>query len=252
MNTNILIGVLLMFSFTLLSEQTSSSMQFYQQRDKDNPNHIYFGPEFFCYDLNVHVDHIQVNDTKCFLGLRLGYEYLKPDAFYGAIDLLSAGSNRGFEASVQNKKISEESGITGFGNLEVRLGYTAAVDRWLLSPFLGIGGYAMGQNHHVGFQQEMAYATGGIRTQAEANKHLNIGVNLKIFRSLSTTTKYIIGCTTFKESHNMWGGEIGVPFIWWMGSSQQWDAQLEPYFLKFQFSESQNLYGIRLLFGYHF
>lgn len=50
----------------------------------------------------------------------------------------------------------------------------------------------------------------------------------------------------------MWGGEVGVPFIWWMGAAKRWDAQLEPYFLTFQFSERQNLYGLRLLFGYHF
>jgi hypothetical protein len=253
MNKYLLICASLTWFSVLFSEQMSSSMSFaYQQRDKDNPNHIYFGPEFFCYDLNVHVNHVDVSDTKCFWGLRLGYEYLKPNAFYGGLEVFSAGNCDGFRAYMQGNRLPKQSGPTGFGNIELRLGYTAGVDRWLLSPFVGLGGYSVGQTHDMGFQQRMAYVAGGIRSQAEVNNNLNIGINLKVFRTYSTTRKFTIGCATCREDHNMWGGEIGVPFIWRMGSAKRWDAQLEPYFLKFQFSERQNLYGLRLLFGYHF
>jgi hypothetical protein len=55
-----------------------------------------------------------------------------------------------------------------------------------------------------------------------------------------------------KDHSNMWGGEIGLPLVWHVSSRQRWDIQLEPYFLKLNFSEIQNIYGTRLLFGYRF
>ena len=54
------------------------------------------------------------------------------------------------------------------------------------------------------------------------------------------------------KHNNMWGGEIGVPLGWHIGTTKRWDIQLEPYFLKLDFSEVQNIYGTRLLFGYRF
>lgn len=50
----------------------------------------------------------------------------------------------------------------------------------------------------------------------------------------------------------MWGGEIGVPLVWYFSKSKRWQAQLEPYFLSLNFTEVQNIYGARLLFGYCF
>ena len=58
---------------------------------------------------------MRVHGTKFFLGLKLGYEYLKPEAFYFGIDILAAGANHGFHESFKGHHIPQSDGLTGFG-----------------------------------------------------------------------------------------------------------------------------------------
>ena len=134
---------------------------------------------------------------------------------------------------------------------------TAIGNVGLLTPFLGIGGYAFGNNgHYFHFHESMVYYTGGIRSLFELSRLFSLGLNLKIFRTDDTEQKFkflfMDHRTKRTEYDNMWGGEIGIPLVWHVGSTRRWDVQLEPYFLKIGFSEVQNIYGTRLLFGYRF
>ena len=50
------------------------------------------------------------------MGLRLGYEYLKPDAFYFGIDILGAGAFNGFHETCKGYHIPRNNGV-GFANI---------------------------------------------------------------------------------------------------------------------------------------
>jgi hypothetical protein len=220
---------------------------------KKSPNHIYFGPEIFALNLNTHFKNVRVHGTKFFLGLRLGYEYLKPEAFYFGIDVLSAGANHGFHESFKGRQIPQSNDLTGFGFFELRFGYTLAPTKWLLTPFLCLGGYGFRSgSHHHHFDDGFSYFGGGIHSRYEISQIFNAGLNFKIFGSFDTDEKFRFLGIKKSNHHGQWGGEIGLPLIWYVGSHKRWDIQLEPYFLKLDFSEVQNIYGLRLLFGYHF
>lgn len=222
---------------------------------KPHPHHFYFGPEFQCYQLNTHIKDVKVHGTRFFWGFRLGYEYLKPKAFYFGIDLATTSTETDFKASKDREHISWHKADRGFGNLELRLGYTFAPEKWMVTPFLGFGLYdvfAIDHHDHQGFSEDFLYGTGGARAKYAFSSLFDLGLNLKVFRTFHAEQRFKYEGGKVKEHHNMWGGEIGTPLIWHIGSSNRWDVQLEPYFLKLDFSEVQNIYGTRLLFGYIF
>jgi hypothetical protein len=221
------------------------------------PHHLYFGPEVFWFDLDTHIDKINVDGVKCFGGLRLRYEYLKPHAFYAGIDLFSAVSNKSFHAKLGKFHFPINNNITGFGNFEIRMGYTIAPNRWLVTPFLGIGAYSVRNGgHSFHFHESMVYYACGVRSLFEWSRVFSLGLNGKLFfeDDVRQTFKYIYDGHKIskKDCDNTWGGELGIPLVWFVGSAKRWNIQLEPYFLKLDFSEIQNIYGTRLLFGYSF
>lgn len=221
------------------------------------PHHIYLGPEFFLFDLNTHVDRMKVYGLNFFAGLRLRYEYLKPKAFYAGIDLFSAWSPNGSHAKFKKFHFHRNNNNIGFGNLELRLGYTFASGRKMFTPFLGIGAYSFGNyGSYFHFSESMFYYNFGMRSLFEVSRPFSVGINWKIFRTSDTEQKFKFLVEGHKikltDHDNMWGGEIGVPLVWYVGSKRRWEIQLEPYFLKLDFSEVQNIYGTRLLFGYRF
>ena len=133
---------------------------------RKNPHFIYFGPEVFCLDLNSHFNGVRVDGAKFFLGLKVGYEYLKPDAFYFGIDVLLAGANKGFHESFQGVNFPQSNGLTGFGDLELRFGYTVSTSRWLTTPFACIGGYSFGSGtHHHYFSAGASYLGIGVHSR---------------------------------------------------------------------------------------
>ncbi len=236
--------------FSAEENKTSSPKKIYG-------NHIYFGPEIFLFDLNTHVRNVKVHGLKIFGGLRLRYEYLKPKAIYAGIDLFSAVSNKSFNASIKEFHFPHNNKVTGFSNFELRLGYTAGIKKWSLTPFFGLGGYSFANNgHSFHFRETMLYYAAGLRSLFDLSDSFYLGANLKVFRTDDTERKFTFRfgghIKHLKNSDNMWGGEIGVPLVWHVGSRRRWDIQLEPYFLKLDFSEVQNIYGTRLLFGYSF
>ena len=220
---------------------------------RKNPNYIYFGPEVFCLDLNSHFNGVKVHGAKFFLGLKIGYEYLKPDAFYFGIDVLAAGGNHGFHESFKGETVPQSDGLTGFGNFELRFGYTISTTRWLTTPFLCIGGYSYGSGtHYHYFSAGASYLGIGLHSRYEVSQTFNIGINFKAFSAFDREEKWrFLGLK--QVIHNgLWGGGIGIPLIWRVGSKKRWDIQLEPYLLKLTFAEVQNIYGTRLIFGYRF
>jgi hypothetical protein len=221
------------------------------------PHHVYFGPETFLFDLDTHVDKAKVYGLNFFGGPRFRYEYRKPRAFYAGIDLLASWSSNGFHARYKKYHFHRNNNNVGFGNLELRLGYTFASGNKMFSPFFGIGAYAFSNyGSYFHFSEDMFYYTFGMRSLFELSRVFSIGFNWKIFRTSNTQQRFKFLVEShkirLKDHDNMWGGEIGVPLVWYVGSAKRWEIQLEPYFLKLDFLEVQNIYGTRLLFGYRF
>jgi hypothetical protein len=248
------------FFLTCLTALISFTAYGDESQKKSNPihsNYIYLGPEVFVFDLNTHVKNIKVDGVKVFGGLRLRYEYLKPKNFYAGLDLFSAVSNKSFNAKYHNIHFHQNNNITGFSNFEFRLGYTFDPKHGMITPFLGAGGYYFANyGHHFHFREVMLYYAVGMRSLFELSHLFSLGVNWKVFHTTDTEQKFkylFMGHIIKSKDHdNMWGGEIGIPLIWHVGSTKRWEIQLEPYFLKLNFSEVQNIYGTRLLFGYRF
>ena len=242
---------LLFASFVGAAEQPEQNLSI----EKNNPNRFYFGPEFLCYDMNVHVKDIRVHGARFFWGVRLGYEYLKPSAFYAGIDLMGTGSGVDFKASKNGHGLSWHRADRGFGNLEARFGYTFSPTNWMITPFLGVGMYnvyAIDHHNHQGFEENLPYATLGVRNAYAFTLRFSLGFDLKVFHTYAADQRFKFRGGEKKTHHNNWGGEFGVPFLWRIGASRRWDIELEPYFLKLASSETQNIYGTRLLFGYRF
>jgi len=221
------------------------------------PHHIYFGPEAFAFNLNTHIKNINIYGLNLFEGLRLRYEYLQPKAIYAGLDLFSAVSTQNFKAKLDNFSFPSNNHLTGFSNFELRLGYTPSIHKkYSLTPFLGFGGYYFGDyGDYFHFREIMLYIAAGMRCFFEVNPLFTYGLNWKIFRTFDHEQKFIYksNCNITLNNHdNAYGGELGVPFIWRLGTAKRWDVQLEPYFLKLNFSERENIYGLRLLFGYPF
>src|SRR5689334_11889704 len=67
------------FLFTLTAGSilygNNNSTQMLDNMSQRCPNNIYFGPDFFVFDLNTHFKDVRAKGTKFFLGLRLGYEF---------------------------------------------------------------------------------------------------------------------------------------------------------------------------------
>jgi|SRR5579862_3911046 len=217
------------------------------------PHNIYFGPDAFVFDLNTHFKDVKVESTKFFIGLKLGYEYLKPKSFYFGADLLLALGNKSFHESYNDYDFPKSNAGTGFSNYEFRFGHTFANVKRMVTPFLGFGNYSFtdGTEHHY-FHGGMCYFTGGVKYKQEITPAFTIGLNAKVLVSHYTHEKFRFWHIKRYNHHGRWGGEVGVPFIWYLGSAKKWNIQLEPYFLSLDFSEVQNIYGTRLLFDYRF
>lgn len=246
------IVIALLISTSIFADDTTTKASF--EQPKQNPNNFFLGTEFFGFDLNTHVKNIKIHGNKFFWGFRFGYEYLKPKAFYAGFDILTASSAHIFKASKNGDHLSQKSDDTWFGSSELRLGYTFAPKKWLCSPFFGIGGYMVEPLfHHHGFKETLPYVALGARSKYEHSSIFNVGINFKIFHTIAAEEKYKQrDGSNYTRHPSFFGGEIGVPLTCYLGTKKRWDIQIEPYLLMLSFSQTQNVYGSRLLFGYRF
>jgi hypothetical protein len=219
------------------------------QKQLDRPNRVYFGPEFLSFQIDTHVKNSHVNGRRSFWGIRFGYERLKPESFYAGAELMATNAGRNFLVSNKDFFYKGEGGA-GFGNMQVRFGYTLPSSRHLVTPFLGLGVYSLSKRGHNGFKELMGYLSGGVRTRFECTPRCLIGLNAEVFRTLGNEQSITLKGEKVTDHTNGWGCNVGVPLT--IRLSRGWDMQFTPYFLRLLFSETQNIYGTSLLFGYRF
>ena len=150
-----------------------------------------------------------------------------------ALTWISTGGNKGFNHSYKGAHFPKSWGLTGFGNIELRLGYTFSPENWLVTPFLGLGGYSFGYgNCYPHFEAESSYLTGGFYSQYPVSPTFNIRLNLKIFGSIYAIEKFKFRRVKHSTHNGLWG--VGVPFIWLVGSTHRWDIRPWALFFKTQ------------------
>ncbi|MBF8262668.1 MAG: hypothetical protein HW387_333 [Parachlamydiales bacterium] len=115
----------------------------------EHPNRIYVGPEVECFPQNNYLWE--------YWGVRLGYEYLKPNSIYSGLDFFSSCPGGNFN---------------WYYSLNMRIGYTAATAKTMVTPFIG------GLITHP---QVLRYATGGFQSLISINARTDIGCTLTFF-----------------------------------------------------------------------
>lgn len=241
--------VFMSFFLASVSVGFAEEAQMIHQRLCERPNRIYLGPEYLFFQVDTHVKEIHVEGDRSFWGLRLGYEYLKPQAFYGAAELFALNSGHGFSVSSPDV-FYRGKGSAGFGSIQTRFGYAFSSSRALFTPFLGLGIYALSKHVHNGFEESFGYLAGGLRSQFECASFCSIGLNAEIFRSLGVRQLVKLGSEKTVRHTNGWGCNVGLPVT--VRLSRGWDLQIVPYFLRLLFAETQNGIGASLLFSYRF
>ncbi|NGX41140.1 MAG: hypothetical protein KR126chlam4_00978 [Candidatus Anoxychlamydiales bacterium] len=237
----------LILSFKLFAEINNSGNK--SSEKSDQTHNLYFGPEFLYSHFKVEEDFRKFSSNGFYGGLRVRYEFLKPWIFYYGTDLFASYGIIDLKLTAFDQEVYHDRESEGFGNIDVRLGYPL-VNRATFVPFLGLGEYfnfkiGSGRIVHI----EYFYISGGYRFRYDISPKFRIGQDSKFFNVISTTLKENFSEIRYHET-DFWGCEVALPFIWLF--SKSWSFQFEPYFLKLNFSSKENLFGGRLLFGYHF
>ena len=218
-----------------------------------SPHEIYLGPELATVSVDTHIKNIHVKGRKHFSGLRLGYEFKKPASFYAGADLSLLTSFQYYSALQNERPIVSSHKSIGLDNFDLRFGYTAAPKSLFLTPFLGAGVYGLGTIcHKKGFHEGWVYLSTGLRSDFSINPVFNLGLNLKLFKSVFSYKQFQNHNTNVSSYSYPWGAEIGIPFTWNFNVRGTWTFQIEPYWTKLDFTETQNLVGCKFLVGVHF
>lgn len=203
---------------TLLRNETETDMV---SSFRNHPHAIQFGPEVFCFDLNSHFHDVKVHGSKPFLGVKVGYEYLKPDAFYFGTDFLLAVGKDGFHDSFEGIDLSQIRGRSAFSTFDLRFGYALSQPSRLITPFFCMGANAFGigprQGPFYGFRRNISYFGVGVRSRYEMSENFNLGFNAKVFVALEREEEWKRMGFRRVNHNGLWGGEVSLPLIWRVG-----------------------------------
>jgi hypothetical protein len=224
-------------------------------------NRIYAAPEFMWSHFHGPVEtdsfDFSLNQNVYYGGLRFGYEYLKPQAFYANTDIVallgtthSTAQNENTKAWDRTKEVFEGKRGRLWSNVEQRLGYTFASS---LAPSCTVSVYGAPGFHyeHVnGKHAYWTYAATGLKTVQQFSDSFHLGCDVKVMYAFAAQDKDNIALPTTLGKKEFWGYEVGVPFEWKVGKA--FDIQLKPYLLKLNMNSQETILGTRLELGYNF
>ena len=257
----ILAATLLSSSLAYSEEQPASMQQIESQYHR-----LYIGPDIFVEHARAKYtsreNKIDITSNTVFEGLRLGYDYLKPQAFYFGTDgLVAMGrtcvSNHstywsGYHPYGTNHRFKYSP---LFANIEQRYGYTFQSPisvKSTLTPFAGIGWYYTRLQFDSSHPSaNWFYGAAGLRATQEFCENFDVGFNLKAMYAFAGRRTGSRG--QVKENvRNVWGYEVALPLTWHVGASKKWDLQFQPYLLKLDVNSISHIWGARLEAGYSF
>ncbi len=246
----------LIFSFAFAEENDAVCIC------KQNYHRIYVGPDLFWERLksNSSGEMVKLSLNTLYGGIRSGYDYLKPEAFYlGTEGLFAIGRTytktrlvSWFDTGRHNDFFTPL-----IANLEQRFGYTfqsPITCKFTLTPFIGIGWYYLkpqfDDNHS---SSNWVYSAFGFRGDQLFYENFEVGFRIKAMYIFAGQIRmWFINKTIKITIKNTWGYEVGIPFTWHIGCTRKWDIQLHPYLLKFNIDDTGLILGARILFGYNF
>jgi len=239
--------------------------------DAAKDHRVYAGPEFFCSHfkggLEKHALKVDLSLTRniYYGGLRLGYEYLRPDAFYAATDAVFAlGSTKANiekeKKDLKRKKHPEHharevlKGHRGhfWTNIEQRLGYSfssSLIPSCTLSLFAAPGYH---YEHVKGSKAHWWYIASGLKTLQQFTNHFHVGCDFKVLYSFSAHDQSTLTLPTTLGKKEFWGYEVDLPIEWTVGDNHAFDIVLKPFLLKFNAQSPETIFGARLELGYNF
>lgn len=244
---NILLAVFIVTNLFVFADEVAQPQH---NSESSGPHHVYMGPDIFRshYSHNYSFPHYdsRIESNTVFYGLRAGYEYVKPRSIYGSLEGAYAWGHT--VTKVDGVRWWSQSRL--FANAEGRIGYSfQPIQRFLLTPYVGIGGYHFGSNQWPKFDENWMYGVGGIRSVYAFGSHFDLGLNLKGMRAFFGNI-HLLG-----KKHGFdrfWGYEVDLPLSWHFGKSSRWDFQLQPYYTKLNTRMNEYIVGGRLLAGYRF
>lgn len=213
---------------------------------------FYWGPDVFWTNESPQIKGIHVKDNSVYYGVKIGYDFLKPDAIYAGAHALYAMGRMHIRAKSDQTKIYKDSVNGSFANAELRMGYNFhGANHLFFTPFLGLGGYHTRPTQSIHYVQNWLYAAMGMRADYEVNKDFNIGVNVKGTRALylEQRVKKDHHSATYHNNSNALGYEVSLPLTLRMGHGGGWDLRLEPYYLKLNSHSDSNVVGGQLTFS---
>lgn len=215
---------------------------------------MYWGPEVFWTNESPQIKGIHIKDNSVYYGLRVGYDFLRPNAMYAGADLLYALGRMHIRMTPNKTNVYRDKATGTFANAEVRAGYNFhGQEKFYFTPFLGVGGYhTRPQSMH--YVQNWLYAAMGMKTDYEINRSLNIGLNLKGTRAiyLEQRMKKHHYSAARHDTSNALGYEVSLPLTVRMGQGRGWDMRLEPYYLKLNSQSDANVLGGQMTFSARF
>jgi hypothetical protein len=185
-------------------------------------------------------------------GFKAGYDYLKPNSFYGGFSgSYSNGKAHGkvtFENNLSYHSLQEDSFDVSLGNIEGRIGYNFQGDRnFSITPFVGVGVNYVGE--HLS-SSNFPYLALGSRLNLFSISTFDLGLNLKGTYSINEGGFYYDG----ESFSRAFGCEIGTPLTFHVGKAKEKvDIQIQPYFLRLDsIAPLTNIYGLRVAAGVRF
>lgn len=226
---------------------------------ENNESRLYIGPDAFW---SHHHNWINTNKSRntYFGGLRFGYEYLKPNAFYAATD---ATGTLGSENDKTPKQLKEKEpkfakkvdevfhGKRGhfWSNIEQRLGYSFSGSPSSMVSIYAAPGFHY--EHLTGNHAHWWYGAAGVKALQQLSDTFHMGADVKATYSFAAKESLLTLPTTLGKKE-FWGYEVGLPLEWKLGDSRAFDVQLRPYLLKFNVHSNETILGANLALGYSF
>ncbi|MGH2612484.1 MAG: autotransporter outer membrane beta-barrel domain-containing protein [Rhabdochlamydiaceae bacterium] len=213
---------------------------------------FYWGPDIFWTNESPQIKGIHMKDNSIYYGLKLGYDFLRPNAIYAGVHALYAIGRMHIKAEADKTKIYQDRVNGSFANAELRGGYNFHGGRSLFfTPFLGLGGYHVRPTQSIHYVQNWLYGAMGMKADYEITSDFNIGLNIKGTRALYLEqrikkNKY---SATYHNNSNALGYEISLPLTLRMGHAGAWDLRLEPYYLKLNSHSDSSVVGGQLSFS---
>jgi hypothetical protein len=236
-----------------------------KQCETANDSRVYVAPEFMWSHFNNSLGNepcdFSLKQNVYYGGLRFGYEYLKPQAFYANTDIVallgtthSTAENKDEDKTLWKRTREAFKGERGrlWTNAEQRLGYTFASS---LVPSCTVSVYGAPGFHYEHVNGKHAYwyyAATGLKAVQQFTDSFHLGADVKVMYAFGAKDKENMALATTLGKKQFWGYEVGVPFEWKLGQEKAFDVQVKPYLLKLNTNSQETILGARLELGYNF